>query len=359
MKKLFAVFLFLVMFFFAPLVEANGWLSGYYNRIKIPIDASKVDAALSNFPVPIKLTSANFDFAAANSDGFDFRFTGADGTTLLKYERERHDSTNKLAEYWVKVPSVSDSADTYIYLYYRTEDTADGADPENVWDSNFKAVHHLKDNTTSAVLDSTSNNNDGTKKGANEPVEATGQIYKAQDFDGTDDYVSLGSGASINITGALAIEAWVYIDSVTGEPSIIDIDALKYGFTTYTSAGDIWFYIHDGGNAAHASCGTGAWHHVVGTWDGTTGENGMKLYIDGTLAAQHTSAYDTTAVSGDTLQLGRRLTANYFDGKIDEARISNVARSAAWIKASYHAGAGSLLKSFVNESLYGNFFLMF
>ena len=347
------------MFFFAPLVEANGWLSGYYNRIKIPIDASKVDAALSNFPVLVKLTSANFDFSKANSDGYDFRFTSDDGTTLLKYERERHDSTNKLAEYWVKVPSVSDSADTYIYLYYRAVDTADGADPENVWDSNYKAVHHLKDATTSTVLDSTANNNDGAKKTANEPVEAAGQIYKAQDFDGSDDYISLGSGASINITGALSIEAWVYIDSVTGEPSIIDIDGLKYGFTAYTSAGDIWFYIHDGGNNAHASCGTGAWHHVVGTWDGTKDANGMKLYIDGTLVAQHTSTYDTTAVSGNTLQLGRRLTANYFDGKIDEVRISNVARSVAWIKASYHAAAGSLLKSFSGETITGNFLIFF
>jgi intein/homing endonuclease len=141
------------------------WLSGYSHRRKITIDNTKVDSTLTDFPVLVKLTSANFDFSQANSDGFDVRFCSNDGETLLKYERERHDSANELAEYWVKVPSVSDSADTYIYLYYRTEDTADGADPENVWDSNYKAVHHLKDATTSTVLDSTSNNNDGTKKG--------------------------------------------------------------------------------------------------------------------------------------------------------------------------------------------------
>ena len=141
------------------------WLSGYSHRRKITIDNTKVDSTLTDFPVLVKLTSANFDFSQANSDGFDVRFCSNDGETLLKYERERHDSANELAEYWVKVPSVSDSADTYIYLYYRTEDTADGADGENVWDSNHKAVHHLKDATTSTVLDSTSNNNDGTKKG--------------------------------------------------------------------------------------------------------------------------------------------------------------------------------------------------
>ena len=338
------------------------WLSGYTHRKRITIDQTKIDADLTDFPVRVNLNADGDIGALCRSDGYDIRFTSSDGETLLKYERENFSvaSSQAIGNFWVKVPSVSGSSDTVIYIYYGKSDASDGADPENVWDSNFKMVQHLKDNTTSQVLDSTSNNNDGTKKGANEPVEAAGQIYKAQDFDGSDDYISLGSGASINITGALSIEAWVYIDSVTGEPSIIDIDGLKYGFTAYTSAGDIWFYIHDGRNNAHASCGTGAWHHVVGTWDGTKDANGMKLYIDGTLVAQHTSTYDTTAVSGDTLQLGRRLTANYFDGKIDEVRISNVARSAAWIKASYHSEANSLL-SFGSEEEFmpSAFFLLF
>jgi len=79
------------------------WLTGWTYRKKITIDETKVDADLTDFPVLVKLTSTNFDFSKARSDGYDIRFTSSDGTTLLKYERERHDATNQVAEYWVKI----------------------------------------------------------------------------------------------------------------------------------------------------------------------------------------------------------------------------------------------------------------
>lgn len=359
------------MFFLAPLVEANGWLSGYYNRIKIPIDATKVDAALSDFPVPIKLTSANFDFSKANSDGFDFRFTAADGTTLLKYERERHDSANSLAEYWVKVPSISDSADTYIYLYYRTTDTADGADPENVWDSNFKAVHHLKDNTTSAVLDSTSNNNDGTKKEADKPYESPGKIDKGQQFiSGGDNYINIGNVSPAN--HRITVEAWIKTPGHATRAAFIITKILSPYATPYAEyvmsvsrqnggvPGQVTSLISTGGNETGLvttnRVDDDEWHYVAMKYDG---EN-IK-------AKRDDDAFDSVAASGD-MSLDTEPTyigyqaanpTETFVGVIDEVRISDVARSDAWIKASYHAGDGSLLKSFTNETLYGNFFLMF
>jgi hypothetical protein len=372
MKKLFVVFLFFAMFFFAPIAEADGWLSGYYNRIKIPIDAAKIDAALSDFPVPIKLTSANFDFAKANSDGFDFRFTAADGTTLLKYERERHDSTNKLAEYWVKVPSVSDSADTYIYLYYRTEDTADGADPENVWDSNHKAVYHMKDVTTSTILDSTSNNNDGTKKGANEPQEVAGKIYKGQDFDGTNDYINAPT-LNLDPTKAYTLEGWFKTSNSNDMTIVGEGDdttnttefglSLGIGLNTYNrklalgteSWATNWQIIESLGTVNDDT-----WHYATGIYN----NGSMILYLDGAQASTGTDNYRNNKITGNQyIGIGNFTRNNgtnrLFDGLIDEVRISNVARSAAWIKASYHAGAGSLLKSFINETITGNFLMFF
>lgn len=95
-----------------------GWLTGYTKRIKLTVDQTKVDGDLTDFPVLVKLTSVNFNFAESKADGFDIRFTSSDGTTLLKFERERHDSVNQLAEYWVKIPAVSGTVDTDFYMYY-------------------------------------------------------------------------------------------------------------------------------------------------------------------------------------------------------------------------------------------------
>ncbi len=290
-----------------------------------------------------------------------------DGTTLLKYERERHDSANKLAEYWVKVPSVSSTADTIIYLYFRTTDTADGADPENVWDSGFKSVYHLKDATTSTVLDSTSNNNDGTKKAANEPAQADGKIGKAQDFDGTDDYINIGDVNSVKIT----VEAWIKTSGYSDSDSPIVIKGYTsnvypyYEYGAYVSAisygKKLLFFATVGGTLYSTTKYNDAiydnnWHYIAGRYDGET----LSVSIDDGDAATNTDPsgdinhYSTNAIIGNYTYLN-----GPFDGLIDEVRISNVARSAAWIKASYYSGAGSLLKSFVNETTAGNFFLLF
>jgi hypothetical protein len=311
--------------------------------------------------VLVKLTSANFDFSKANSDGYDFRFTSDDGTTLLKYERERHDSANSLAEYWIKVPSVSASADTYIYLYYRAVDTADGADPENVWDSNHKAVLHLKDNTTSAVLDSTSNNNDGTKKAANEPIEAAGKIYKAQDFDGTDDYIYTNNCQNAEEG---TFEGWIKYDTLaTYSRLMMDVSGYFTLGTGGTYNNRMRFAIYDSTDVAVEALDdntfdTGVWIYVVGIYKG--GEK-VKLYVDGALVKESTSNAAAGGIKdvSEIIRIGRAGDVRYFDGLIDEVRISNVARSAAWIKASYHAGAGSLLKSFINETITGNFLMFF
>ena len=186
-----------------------GWLTGWAERIKITTDQTDIDADLTDFPVLVKLTSTNFDFTKALSTGNDIRFTASDGSTLLKYERERHDSTNSLAEYWVKVPSVSSTTDTDFYIYYGNSGAADGADPIAVWDSSHVMVQHKKDITTSTINDSTVNANNGTKRAANEPIQADGKIGKAQNYDGYNDYVEIPHFDAFP-RGDVTIEFWLY-----------------------------------------------------------------------------------------------------------------------------------------------------
>ena len=319
------------------------WLSGYTTRKKITIDKSKIDSDLTDFPVLVKLTSSNFDFSKANSDGYDIRFTSADGTTLLKYERERHDSDNEVAEYWVKIPSISSSEDTIFYIYYRTEDTADGADPTNVWDSNFKGVWHMKDLTTSTIEDSTSNNNDGTKKAINEPVEVDGQIAKAQSFDGSNDYIST-SWNQLTGNAARSIEVWFK----TGSTS--DSNWISWGTNNSNQLSQVGIWQGGLGYLGYANELTtpasayadNAWHHLVVTFDGSA----MKLYLD---SVEKNSKSTTLNTGTSNLNIGRSITvSNYYNGTLDEVRISGVARSSAWIKASYYSGNNSLV-SYGNE----------
>jgi len=199
------------------------WLSGYSKRIKLTIDYNKIDSSLSNFPVTVFFTSSQgeeiFDEFDADSDYMKCAFTSDNGTTQLYAEKELFDVSEEKAIYHVKVPSISSSANTIIY-YYFDNSHSDNTDyigaigttaGANVWDSNFKAVYHMVDATTSTIKDSTSNNNDGTKKAANEPIEATGKVGQGQSFDGSDDYIT-GVNPSVNVP--VTVEAIVARGSV-------------------------------------------------------------------------------------------------------------------------------------------------
>lgn len=67
---------------------------------------------------------------------------------------------------------------------------------------------------------------------------------------------------------------------------------------------------------------TTTWHHIAGVYNGTTG----YVYIDGTL--NNSGALNSFLVSTQTEKIGANADGNYFDGKIDEVRYWNVARSA-------------------------------
>jgi len=323
------------------------WLSGYTTRRKLTIDCSKIDSDLTDFPVLVKLTSSNFDFSKANSDGYDIRFTSSDGTTLLKYERERHDSTNQVAEYWVKIPSVSSSANTEFYIYYRTEDTADGADPTNVWDSHYVAVYHLGESSGSC-LDSTANANHGTFQG-DLPTLVDGKIAKAQDFDGSGDYIDLPDSGSWGVSGT--IECWFKLQT-TSKGSII----VNVGDTDINPAAWILYNVNEGGIRYSYRDGGGNYiFDYVESFSDTTDfhyaalsftTDSFRAFLDENMVNEDTSG--TTLDLVHTLdKIGHRRVGTddglTMYGKVDEVRFSDIQRSNAWIKASYHSGNDALL----------------
>jgi hypothetical protein len=84
----------------------------------------------------------------------------------------------------------------------------------------------------------------------------------------------------------------------------------------------------------------GAWYHLVGVFDYFAGT--MSLYIDGELSVSGTVPFaqkHTANTAAASTLIGARGTGleYFFDGQIDEVRLSDVARSADWISAQYDA----------------------
>ncbi len=83
----------------------------------------------------------------------------------------------------------------------------------------------------------------------------------------------------------------------------------------------------------------GAWHHLVAS----QGPDGMKLYVDATLAA--TNSQTAAQVYGGYWRLGGDTTwggasSDYFQGTLDEAAIYSRPLSAAEVLAHFRAGGG-------------------
>ena len=53
--------------------------------------------------------------------GRDFVFTQSDGTTVLSHEIEEFDNTTGEIIAWVRIPTLSASSTTEMYIYYKGE----------------------------------------------------------------------------------------------------------------------------------------------------------------------------------------------------------------------------------------------
>jgi len=327
------------------------WDNSWSYKKKITIDQTKIDADLTDFPVMILLNSTNIDWTHVQDDLDDIRFVDSTETTVLKAELEKY-TVNTDAWIWVKIPVVDDTVDTDFYMYFGNAGAASAWDTENVWDSSAVMVQHMYDNPdTSHIMDSTSYSNDGTKKGANEPIEtASGKIDSAQSFDGINDYVTLSTNyifdANHMLTFWAAIEAQDSLGIING----------NLGYYAYLRFGDLAGTYDDyivGETNTNADVvkltfnspiTVGVLYHFVITQDGS---KVWRLYINGVLQ----TVTDTTTNSQLTMRrIGHgRPTTDYFNGIIDEVRIYNTAKSAEWIKADYYSGSNSLL-SYGTES---------
>jgi len=343
------------------------WLNGWVKRVKINIDNGDIDGTLSNFPILIHLSTSSghssddvsfvFDELQNDANRKKIAVTTSDGLTQCYVEIEKWDDANEEAWLWVKIPSVSSSINTDLYLYYdknKADNTTYVGDTnstpaENVWDDNFVFVSHMRDDPdTSSIRDSTQYNNDGTKSGAGEPATTGGLIADAQDFD-VDDYVSLGTPSNLDLTTKnYTIESLIYAETQTAAWPVIYIDGawrLSFGIGVDSNTDKLEVWIDD--TTAYASTSDvsfNQWSYVTLKYDGD-----YKFFQEGVSDGATTGDAYTIAAEK---RIGDDLDANFL-GNIDEIRISDIARSDAWIKASNESIKDHLL-DFWNEEIIPN-----
>ena len=335
---------------FAP--SETWWNSAWAYRIKLTFDNSASGENLIDFPVMVNLAGAGSDFwTHVATDYRDLRFIDDDATTELYFEIEYWNYGDQEASVWVQVPQIDAGSTTdFIYVYYGNAGASESTyhSAADVWDSNFMMVQHLEE-TSGTVTDSTSQDNDGTPNGG-VTQDATGKIAGGDDFDGSDDYISISDADSLDFgTGSFSYMFWLYSEATStqyvfdkkggtlgqtpaGYKLGISTDPTKC-FSVALADGSTNVRIDTGD---HASWGGSVWAMFTVVVDRT--QQKMFVYVNGDEITKSAGIGSVVDVSNSLdLIVGKRQDtgANYFNGKLDEIRVSDTARSADWVKASY------------------------
>ncbi len=297
--------------------------------MEISLSGYQGSSALAGFPVLVTLNPSvvsGLEYSDFNPQGSDLRFTDAGNTVLLNHEIEEW-NTNGISRIWVRVPHLDSGC--MIKAFWKNP-AASALPAAATWDSGFRAVWHLADSLT----DSTLNANHAVSTGT---MPADGAVAGGRAFDGND-YLDCGNGASLNITGnSLSLSAWIKPDVISGNAIVSKSynaahSAPYYAWVLYTVSSALHCRI-DTAAATRGTLALGVWQHVAATYNGSL----ISFFINGSPVGTLNKS-GNLLVTACNVRIGGRDTtalAEFFNGAIDEVRISSVVRSPDWIRAEY------------------------
>ena len=318
---------------------ASGWYDlSWGHRQEITIDAANINSNLTDFTMLLTAAGFGSDFwSNVKSDGSDIVITTTDGTKLDR-ELVSINTATEIMELYVKVPTVSSTIDTGLYIYYGN----DGASETNstaTWKDSYAGVWHLG----ASYADSTANGNNGSATGS--LSSTAGQVGDATNFSGTGNYITIPNDTSLNPTAAITIEYW-FFNSTNGGTLWKGGGWTDNGYTAWHLENNV-LRVELQNTATgtktmlDTTVPTGEWVHFAITW--STDDNTMRSYLNGVEA--ETATYSSTiGNSGQPLFFGQvdnsgtagpSVDQRWYNGLLDEVRISDVALSADEIAASY------------------------
>jgi biopolymer transport protein ExbB len=327
---------------FMPGLSHAWWNADWSSRKVITLSVSQegIKNVVSQAPVLVRLHTGNFDFANAKSDGGDIRFVADDDKTPLKYHIEKYDAINEMAMAWVQVPKLAEGEAATIYLYSGNEKANAADDAANTFDTNVTAVYHF-DEKDGMPQDSTVNSNRASQFTAK--LDNAALIGGGATFGGTD-VMTLAASPSLNAVASqgMTVSAWVKVTASQANAILFQQQDAGKSVVIGIEAGKLYAAISGASTPKTTDFAAGAWHHVA-----LTAGPALTLYLDGVEVA--TAATPLVDMQG-SITVGKG-----FSGTIDELEISNVARSAEWIKlAAKGQGPDSQLLAFGQDEAPGS-----
>lgn len=205
----------------------------------------------------------------------------------------------------------------------------------------------------SAAVDSSVSGYNGTL--VNGPVVDRGIMGQALSFDGSDDYVEIGTQEVYNVdpSESKTFSVWIKRSEIPVSNEYFlwkEGSCIGWSFAMNTAgrilqrirvsaAGCTGFVTKDMLTSASVNYADDTWHHVVGVFDRTN--TTMILYVDG-VQATSTIIDNTLAANGGTFRVGTQWdNTEPFGGAVDDVRVFNRTLTPEEVAQLYAMGEGA------------------
>lgn len=287
------------------------------------------DAKVEQFPVLMRLHRDFFEFAQAKPNGDDLRFSTSTGERLA-FQIEEWDAAKGIASVWVRVPLITGNSRQEIKLHWGNANASTESDGKAVFNESngYLSVWHMSNDARDEVGTLTSTDN-GTTPTAG--IVGTARRFPGgKGVFGGDKIPNYPSGASSHST-----EVWF-------RPERPNTTLIGWGNEQAQGKVVMQFrspphirmdcYFSGGDVASKSRIPLGDWTHVVHTYR----EGESKLYVNGVLDGTNlTKGGPLNVRTPARLWLGGWYNNFDFVGDLDEARVSQVVRSADWVKLQF------------------------
>lgn len=285
-------------------------------------------------------------------DGADMVFRDADLQPLARELTYFPESGRFTA--WVRVPELATDAPTTLYLDYGARSLV-GQSPFDAWNDAYVGVWHFEDDVMDggAIVDSSVHGHHGTALALDASNAVVGRVGQGVSLTQPTAAIRVGGGA-LDLPGPLTFEGWGRMDGPLpsegfqrlfqkggegGNPLILWVGdptlAPAHPFGDFTLGVNfeeqVWIEVEH----SIPGFGYGQWHHYAAVVGGPGDE--IVLFVDGVRVTSEVFD-DPVAIGYPNLYFGNRDTvgtSRQWNGVIDEFRFSDVARSDAWIEASW------------------------
>jgi glucose/arabinose dehydrogenase/PKD repeat protein len=203
--------------------------------------------------------------------------------------------------------------------------------------SGLVLAYGFEETSGTAAGDTSPAKNNGSVNGATRT--ASGKFGRALSFDGVNDRVITPDAASLDLSNAMTLEAWVRPTTNSGWRSAMfkGRGTTSMAYALYPSNGSkptVENFI----SAVNVLSGPGAlalntWTHLASTYDGTR----LRLFVNGAPVANKTLTGPMPNTTNPVEIGGNAVWGDYFSGLIDEVRVYSRALSDAEVVADMGA----------------------